>query len=139
MLEWTPITIEHTEVVGEPTEDRVSLNIHLSATPHPQWASYVEAAPWHVVGQPGSTTERPRVHGRTISVVVTQASMDSAIQQIRSALDGANREYQTRVIDPQVADEAAAAGQAEAAEAKRQELEDRLNPPDPSATEGDAP
>ncbi len=73
---------------------------------------------------------KPRARGSTISVVVTEADVDRAKEQIRSALENANTQYQTRVIDPQIEREAAEAAQAEAAEAKRQELEDRLNPPD---------
>ena len=33
VAEWTPITIEHIEPVGEPTPDRVAVIFHLSSEP----------------------------------------------------------------------------------------------------------
>jgi hypothetical protein len=116
MAEWNPIAITDRKVDGEPTEDRVAVVFHLSSAPDHQWAGFFESARWQIECRPGSTTKRPRLRGNTISVVVAQASRDSAIRQVRSALEGSNREYQTRIIDAQIA-----------AEAKRQELEDRLN------------
>ena len=74
--------------------------------------------------------DKPRVRGSTISVVVTEADVDWAKEQIESARKKANSEYQTRVIDPQIERETSDAARAEAVEAKRQALEDRLNSTD---------
>ncbi len=79
----------------------MALVFHLSSAPDHQWSGFFESARWQIEGRPGSTTKRPRVPGNIISVVVAQASRDSAIRQVRPALEGANREYQTRVIDLQ--------------------------------------
>jgi hypothetical protein len=131
VAEWTPITIERTEVVGEPTPDRVALVFHLSDTPKYEWRDLFDTAPWQTTASRlGSTMEKPRVGGSTISVVVTEADVDPAKEQVRSALENANTQYQTRVIEPQIERDAADTARAETAEAKRQELEDRFNPAD---------
>jgi hypothetical protein len=128
VADWTPITIEYIEPVGEPTPDRVALVFHLSSEPDPLWRGFFDSAPWKTTASRlGSTMEKPRVRGSTISVVVTEADVDRAKEQIESARKKANGEYQTRVIDPQIERETSDAAQSEAVEAKRQELEDRLN------------
>jgi hypothetical protein len=95
MAEWAPITIERTEVVGEPTPDRVALVFHLSDTPKYEWRDLFDTAPWQTTASRlGSTMEKPRVGGSTISVVVTKADVDSAKEQVRSALLGSTTRHQ---------------------------------------------
>ena len=88
-----------------PTPDRVALAFQLNREPDSRWRSLFELAPWHMVNRSGSpTVSRPEVVGSSIRVVVDPASRDAATRRLRFALDVANWEYQTRVVNKRTTD-----------------------------------
>jgi hypothetical protein len=102
VAEWTPVEIVAEEVEGVATEDRVALAFRLNYEPDYRWRGFFEITPWRTSDDtPGSTLERPKVLGVTIRVVVTPESRESQTQWVHDALDGANQQFQSRVIDAQ--------------------------------------
>ena len=100
MADWIPIAIVAEEVEGVPTPERVTLVFRLNCEPDWRWTSLFELAPWHMVNRSGSPTmRRPEVFGSSIRVVVDPAARDATTRRLRFALDAANWEYQTRVVN----------------------------------------
>ena len=100
VAESVPIAIVAEEVEGVSTPDRVTLTFRLNYEPDGRWRSLFELAPWHMVNRSRSPTMgRPEVFGSSIRVVVDPASRDATTRRLRFALDAANWEYQTRVVN----------------------------------------
>ena len=131
MVRWTPITIVSQEVRPGATEQRVELVFHLREPPKQEWKIFFSAGTWSKQGGLSQLTrDNPEVSGSDIVAVATEATLESVRDEVHAHVDSANATFRRQVIDPQIAEEASAAAQAEAAEAKRQELEDRLNSTD---------
>ena len=100
VADWIPIAIVAEEVEGVPTPDRVALAFRLNCEPDWRWRSLFELAPWQMVNRSGSPTmRRPEVIGSSIRVVVDPASRGATTRRLQFALDAANWEYQTRVVN----------------------------------------